>query len=93
MELVPSPINKDLVPGVYGERILRKLKVQPKLIRSTDDNTNRCYRIMKPIPERNGNFTGKKMFHYISKCIKTMYSMREYRILQPLRRFQRSLNP
>ncbi|XP_057312302.1 uncharacterized protein LOC130653811 [Hydractinia symbiolongicarpus] len=53
MNLIPSPMRRDMVPGVAGERIVSKLRVLPKIDTVKKSQVNR----MKAIPERHGNAT------------------------------------
>ena len=57
LNLIPSPVQKHMVPGVCGERIVSGLSVLSKI--NFPVKVNEDARIIKPIPERNGNFTGK----------------------------------
>ena len=51
---IPSPVQRNMVPGVHGERILSSMRVLPGIPKNTHDNQWH----IKTIPERNGNSTG-----------------------------------
>lgn len=61
MNLIPSPLRRDMVPGVAGERIVSKLRVLPKIDTAKESQVNR----MKAIPERHGNATGTYTFYFV----------------------------